>query len=95
VSQRGYTKEDKEWLEKITQLGCICCINEFNVFTPASPHHIEGRTKEGCHLKTIPLCRQHHQTGGNGIAFHATGKKKWNEKYSSEYELLKQIIKGE
>jgi len=91
MSQKGYTKQDKEWLDKITQLGCIVCVNEFGIFTPASPHHIEGRTKEGCHKKTIGLCGCHHQTGGNGVAFHETGKKTWEAKYGTQEELLKQL----
>ena len=40
--------------------------------------------------KTIPLCHNHHQWGGYGIALHA-GQKFWETVYGSETELLKQI----
>jgi len=56
-----------------------------------SPHHIEGRTKKGCHFLTIPLSPMFHQTGGEGVAFHATGKKTWYAKFGTEYELLEQV----
>jgi len=94
---RTPTKAEKEWMDEISQIGCIVCIRAFGCVSPASPHHVEGRTKEGAHFKTIPLCGAHHQTGGEGTAFHATGKKTWQAKYGTQEQLLKQcqeIING-
>jgi len=91
MSERAKTKSDQEWYDAICEHGCIVCRNEFQIFSPCSPHHIEGRTKEGCHKKTIGLCGVHHQTGGEGVAFHATGKKTWYKKYGSEKKLLTQM----
>lgn len=85
------TKKEKIWLGAICEYGCIVCQKKFNIFSPASPHHIEGRTKKGADLKTIPLCGGHHQTGGNGVAFHETGKKTWEAKYGNQYELLEEL----
>lgn len=95
---RTPTKAEREWMGKIADLGCIVCINHHYHHTPASPHHMEGRTKEGCHFLTIPLCAIHHQTGGEGIAFHATGRKTWEKRFGTERELLQQckdILNGE
>ena len=94
---RKPTKAEKEWMNEVSELGCIVCRNMGGIFSPASPHHMHGRTRRDCHLSTIPLCGAHHQTGGEGVAFHATGKKTWQEKYGTQEELLKQcqeIING-
>lgn len=88
---RAPTKVEKEWMNAICEdIGCIVSYNLGYPNTPASPHHTDGRTKPGCHFKTIPLSAQFHQTGGEGIAFHATGRKTWEAKYGTEAELLKQ-----
>jgi len=87
---RKPTKTEQEWLDKITDLGCCVCRNEFSSYTPACPHHIDGKTKPGAHFKTIPLCAAHHQTGGSGMAFHATGKKTWESLYGTQNALLEQ-----
>jgi len=91
MGERAKTKSDLAWMDAICQYGCIICSNEFGIFSPCSPHHTDGRTKEGCHKKTIGLCGCHHQIGGNGVAFHETGKKTWEAKYGTQEELLKQL----
>lgn len=91
MGERAKTKSDIAWMDAICQYGCIVCQNEFSLFSPCSPHHTDGRTKEDCHKKTIGLCGAHHQTGGEGVAFHATGRKTWEAKYGTESELLAQL----
>ena len=95
---RKPTKAEKEWMDAICdRIGCIVSYNLGYPHTPASPHHMEGKTKPGCHFKTIPLSARYHQTGGEGVAFHATGRKTWEAKYGREVDLLKQcqeIING-
>lgn len=96
---RTPTKAEREWMNDICEkIGCIVCLNHHYHDTPASPHHMEGRTKPGAHFLTIPLCAIHHQTGGEGVAFHATGRKTWEKQFGTERELLQQckdIINGE
>jgi hypothetical protein len=65
MARQGYTKEDKDRAEKLRDLGCIVCINEFQLFTPPAIHHIDGQSKKGCHQLTIPLCPSHHQYKSN------------------------------
>lgn len=62
---RTPTKHEKQWLDAVTQLGCIVCLKEELGISPASPHHIDGKTKPGAHLLTIPLCWRHHQEGSD------------------------------
>lgn len=83
-------KEEKAWLDAICQYGCIVCRNEFGLFSPASPHHIDGSTKPGAHLKTIPLCYVHHQSGmndENAVSRHPY-KAAFEKRYGAEAELL-------
>ena len=99
MNGRTPTKEDKEWFTAICEYGCIVCRNEFQIFSPCSPHHIDGRTKEGCHKKTIGLCGAHHQGGeDNGVyTSRHPFKASFERRYGTEAELLKQlqeIIKG-
>ena len=90
---RNPNKEEKRWLDAISEFGCIVCYNEHSVFSPASPHHIDGKTKAGAHFNTIPLCAMHHQTGGcdgNCVARHPY-KFQFEQTYGTEQQLLKQI----
>lgn len=86
------TKAERDWLNAITGLGCIVCLREHEVFTPASPHHIDGSRKPGAHRKTIPLCWAHHQGNSDGtkqpyISRHPY-KARFVAAYGDEYELL-------
>ena len=87
---RTPTKSESTYMSKVAELGCIVCRNEFGLFSPAAIHHIEGRTKEGCHYKILPLCPNHHQYGGYGVALHA-GRAEWEKRYGTQAELLKQV----
>jgi len=87
---RTPTKAEKEWMNRISELGCIVCRNEFSIYSPACIHHIDGKTKEGTHFKTLPLCPGHHQHGGYGVALHA-GRAEWEKKYGTQADLLKQV----
>jgi len=87
---RKPTKVEKKWLDTICQFGCIVCFNQNFGYSPAAPHHLDGKTKKNCHFKSIPLCAQHHQIGGYGIAVHC-GRVAFEKKYGSQSDLLKQI----
>ena len=86
---RTPTKAEKGWLDAIVAHGCIVCHRELNVFTEASPHHMDGKVKPGAHLKTIPLCARHHQIPGQGyVSRHGDSKTRFEAAYGSELELL-------
>jgi len=88
---RTPTKAEKEHMDSMREIGCICCILDFVIVPYEVPseytaiHHIEGKTKEGAHFLTIPLCPSHHQNGP--IRVHGK-KKEFIAKYGTEYELL-------
>ena len=81
------TKDEKEWQRRVRELGCLICER------PASLHHIRhgvGKAQKADEYNVLPLCPDHHQNGGHGVAFHA-GKKTWQEIYGTEEELLEQV----
>ena len=82
--------EEKKWLSKISEMGCIVCLEEMGIYSPAMPHHIDGKTKPGAHFNTIPLCHQHHQSGRcdqECVSRHPY-KAMFAKKYGTEAELL-------
>lgn len=96
---RNPNKQEQEWMDAICQLGCIVCRIHLGVNSPASPHHLEGKTKEGAHLKTIPLCGRHHQIPGDYWKTRHHNKTQFESAYGTEQELLEQtkrlVEKGE
>lgn len=93
---RGLTVADKERGDKLRELGCIVCVNEHNVHTPPAIHHLFGKTREGCHQLTIPLCAFHHQIPDiefkppKWFTFHGQ-RSDFEEAYGTEQELLEQV----
>lgn len=101
---RTPTKNEKQWMGDICELGCIVCWIHDGIFTPqCSPHHIDGKTKEGAHFKTIPLCSAHHQIADTHkpkrwISRHGDGKAAFEREYGAEEFLLeqcKEYLEGE
>ena len=92
---RSLTKSDKDRFERLRELGCIVCILDLEVFTPPAIHHIDGKTKEGAHDLTIPLCAKHHQEKDNHkpkrwISRHGDGRYEFEDRYGSEQYLLEE-----
>lgn len=88
---RAPNKKDREWFDAITQIGCIVCMRDLNIFTPPAIHHIEGKTKHGAHLNSIPLCHNHHQNKSNTgewVSRHGDGRSAFEKEYGTEQSLL-------
>ena len=87
------TKDEKRYLSRVTELGCIVCERLGFFGTPAEIHHVrfsQGTAQRANHYDVIPLCPHHHRNGGYGEAFHA-GPKIWQEKFGFEKELLADV----
>ena len=89
---RNPSKEEKEYMDKVQQLGCIVCANRGLPNVPAEIHHTRGKTVKDAHLYVIPLCPAHHRYGGHTepISRHPY-KKRFEDAYGTEAELLKQV----
>ena len=85
--------EEKQHYKKLHELGCIVCLNEGYGYSEPHIHHIRhgaGLAQKSHWSKAIPLCPQHHQLGGYGVALHA-GQREWESRYGSEEALLEQV----
>lgn len=91
TKQRSVTAAEKAYWDRLAGLGCCACLLD-GVFEPdVSIHHIDGRTKPGCHCLVLALCASHHQegTGKNPhyVAVHPW-KKRFEAKYGKQLELM-------
>jgi len=87
MAKKIATKLEKDRLNKISQMGCYCCGR------PSEVHHIRSHTGlsiRPSHMKTIPLCPEHHRLGKDSIHL---GKKLFIERYGNEELILKTINK--
>jgi len=84
------TAAEKAHLRRVCSLGCILCGR------PAVPHHIRsvaagsGTGHKVSDYLAIPLCNDHHTTGGYGVAFHA-GPMIWEQTYGPQQYHLDQV----
>ena len=79
------TKNEKEILRKIAELGCSLCRHLGSEGTPAEMHHIRrgGRRSDA---PVIPLCPYHHR--GTNTSIHGMGRKRFEREYGITEELL-------
>lgn len=80
------------WSRLAQEVGCIACrVAGLPGGAAVSIHHIDGRTKPGCHRNVLPLCAGHHQDGtGNDkslVAVHPY-KARFEQLYGSQQALL-------
>ncbi len=93
MSFKGHTStvEEKRWMDISCQMGCCVCLKHLGIpDSPAMPHHIEGKTKKGSDLLTIPLCHNHHtaELESNICVSLHKNKPEFIRRYGSEHELL-------
>lgn len=92
TKQRAVTAEEKHlWSRMANEVGCIACLIDGVPNTYVSIHHVDGRTKPGCHKKVLPLCGPHHQqddTDAAGrIAVHPNTAR-FEARYGTQEELM-------
>lgn len=84
--------EEAAWLALVVQIPCIVCSRFCGVTdVPAEVHHIDGRNKPKSHLKTIPLCTNHHRVPDNERPkrwYSRHGDAGFEAQYALEVELL-------
>lgn len=76
-------------MDAITQLGCVVCREQLEQLTPAEVHHLDGKTVEGAHFRTIPLCYYHHRAGVDNPTCTSRHpfKARFEARYGSEENL--------
>ncbi len=80
-------------MDSISTLGCIVCRVHYDCESPAEIHHIDGKTKAGAHMNTIPLCYRHHREGVNNDMYVSRHpyKTEFVKRYGTEEELLQKV----
>ncbi len=94
MSKRPPTLAERRHMACVAALGCVVCRNIGLGPTPAAIHHIregQGMSERASHYLVIPLCADHHQHGGHGVALHA-GQATFERIYGTELDLLAQTI---
>ena len=89
--------EKRHWSQLQAIVGCIACRIDGITNNYVSIHHCDGRTKIGAHMKVLPLCGMHHQTGGQEAPSIHPWKARFEEKYGTQEKLIEKcnrIIKG-
>ena len=85
------TAAERQYLNRVADLGCVICRRIGFYGTPAEIHHARTGTGVGrraSHFDSIPLCPEHHR-GNTGI--HGMGRKAFERKYGvTELELVEQ-----
>lgn len=79
--------EKRYWDRLVSVVGCIACRLDGIKTNHCSIHHIDGRTKPGCHKKVLPLCDKHHQTGDKDAPSIHPWKARFEDKYGKQMDL--------
>ena len=76
----------------LASLGCIACRKDGHFVSPVSIHHIDGRTKPDASWRVLPLCARHHQTGGKDAPAIHPWKRRFEERYGTQAELMAECV---
>jgi hypothetical protein len=85
------TKNEKNALNKIAELGCILCSEVLGIEggSPAELHHVRRFGSVRSASPVLPLCPEHHR-GNSGV--HGLGHKGFANKWGvTEEELLERV----
>lgn len=90
MSKKARKRQEKEYLDRLSGIGCIACLNMGYEDSPATIHHITGAgmALKSSDYEAIPLCHYHHQ-GAGGI--HTIGNDTWEAIHGTQEELLQQV----
>jgi|TARA_A100001037_G_scaffold298260_1_gene321661 hypothetical protein len=92
MASKNKTKQEREHLQAVVDLGCIACAKLGIYDSPAEIHHIKGKFRMGrkaSHFETIPLCPAHHRNGGT--SYHVNPRE-FTEYFGSQEELLEEVL---
>lgn len=93
TKQRAVAPAEKVLWNRLAALGCIACMKDGRYNPHVSIHHVDGRTKPGCHQLVLPLCAPHHQDDGSGALAVHPWKARFEKRYGSQLDLVAECMK--
>ena len=83
----------ENWYWALNEMGCIVCLNEFDLRSPPDIHHILKNGQRVDDLHTIPLCPNHHRSGVNNADYVSRHpwKAEFEKRYGTEWDLFEQV----
>lgn len=93
AKQRAVTHIEHAIWTQLAELGCIACLKDGHYNPHVSIHHVDGRTKPGCHLLVLPLCGPHHQDDGSGAVAVHPWKARFEQRYGAQLDLVAECRK--
>lgn len=90
TKQRAVTAAEKVLWSKLAEMGCIACMKDGRYNPHVSIHHVDGRTKPGCHKLVLPLCGPHHQDDGSGTVSVHPWKAEFELIYGCQLDLVEE-----
>jgi len=85
MAKKQATKDEREYMGRVAELGCIIC------GCPASVHHIregQGISQRASNYLVVPLCYEHHQ---GALSIH-NAKRQFEGLFGDELKLLSRTI---
>lgn len=92
TKQRAVSPAEKALWDRLAGLGCIACMKDGRYNPHVSIHHVDGRTKPGCHLLVLPLCGPHHQDDGSGAVAVHPWKARFEKLYGRQLDLVNECM---
>lgn len=93
--ERTRTPQEIELHDKLAAQGCVACRKDGRFNDYVSIHHVDGRTKPGCHLLVLPLCAPHHQRDDTDplkrIAVHPD-QGRFEKRYGQQLDLVAECM---
>ena len=87
------TSEERRYLNRVAELGCLVCRRMGYPGTPAEIHHKRAGTGAGrrsSHFDAMPLCPEHHR-GKTGL--HGLGTKGFPKHWGFDEDDLLQDVR--
>jgi hypothetical protein len=87
------TNEERRYLSRVAELGCLVCRRMGYPGTPAEIHHKRAGTGAGrrsSHFDAMPLCPEHHR-GKTGL--HGLGTKGFPKHWGFDEDDLLQDVR--
>ena len=94
MTKKAKTKDEKNHMRAVADLGCIICDKMGFPGSPAELHHIVSNTgmgKKASNYEVIPLCPNHHRNSQESYHY---SPKDFTDKWGRQEDLLEQTLEA-